>query len=54
VLGLNVWGVGSVPRNATSRMEKDENLQEIIRSTRYVYAQRLKMAWDFKNWGLRI
>jgi hypothetical protein len=26
VLGLNAWGVGSVPRNATSRMEKDEDL----------------------------
>jgi len=26
VLGHNAWGVGSVPRDATSRMEKDENL----------------------------
>ncbi len=26
VLGLNAWGVGSVPRDATSRMEKDEDL----------------------------
>jgi hypothetical protein len=26
VLGLNAWGVGSVLRNATSRMEKDEDL----------------------------
>jgi hypothetical protein len=30
VLGLNAWGVGSVPRDATSRMEKDENLQGMI------------------------
>jgi len=30
VLGLNALGVGSVPRDATSRMEKDENLQEMI------------------------
>jgi len=30
VLGLNVWGVGNMLRNATSRIEKDENLQEII------------------------
>jgi hypothetical protein len=22
----------------------------MIRSTRFVYAQRLKMAWDAKNW----
>jgi hypothetical protein len=39
VLGLNAWGVGNVRQNATSRMEKDEDLQEIIRSTRCVYAQ---------------
>jgi len=49
VLGLNAWGVGSVPQNATSQMEKDEDLQEIIRSIRYVYAQQLKMSWDVKN-----
>jgi len=30
VLGLNVWGVGSVPQDATSRMEKDEDLQGMI------------------------
>ncbi len=50
VLGLKAWGVGNVRQNATSRMEKDEDLQEIIRSTRCVYAQWLKMAWDVKNW----
>jgi hypothetical protein len=49
MLGLDAWGVGSVPQNATSQMEKDEDLQKIIRSTHYVYAQRLKMAWDVKN-----
>jgi len=26
VLGFNVWGMGNVPRNATSQMEKDEDL----------------------------
>ncbi len=50
VLGLTAWGVGSVARNATSRMEKDEDLQEMIRSTRCVYARELKKAWDIKNW----
>jgi hypothetical protein len=30
VLGLNAWGVGSVLRDATSRMEKDEDLQGMI------------------------
>jgi len=50
VLGLNAWGVGSVPRDATTWMEKDEDLQGMIRSTRYVYARQLKMAWDVKYW----
>ncbi len=50
VLGLNARGVGSVPRNATSRMEKDEDLQGMIRSTRCVYARQLKTTWDVKYW----
>jgi hypothetical protein len=48
VLGLNAWGMDSVPRDATSRMEKDEDLQGMIRSTCCVYAQQLKAAWDVK------
>jgi hypothetical protein len=39
MLGLNAWGVGSVLRDATSWMEKDENLQEMIRSSRCIYAR---------------
>jgi hypothetical protein len=31
-------------------MEKDEDLQKMIQSTRCVHAQQLKMAWDVKNW----
>jgi len=30
VLGFIAWGMGNVVRNATSRMEKDEDLQELI------------------------
>jgi hypothetical protein len=50
VLGFNVWGMGSVARDATSKMEKDEDLQGMIRSTRCVYARQLKTTWDVKNW----
>ncbi len=50
MLGLNAWGMGSVARDATSRMEKDEDLQGMIRSTHCVYARQLKTAWDVKNW----
>ncbi len=50
VLGLTAWGVGSVLQDAASRMEKDEDLQGIIRSTRCAYARGLKTAWDAKYW----
>ncbi len=50
VLGLNGWGVGSVPRDVAPQMEKDEDLQGMIRSTRCVYGRQLKTAWDVKNW----
>jgi hypothetical protein len=30
VLGLTTWGVGSVAQDATSQIEKDEDLQEMI------------------------
>ncbi len=50
MLNLNAWGMGSVLQDATSWMEKDEDLQEMIRSTRFTYAHRLKIAWDVKNW----
>jgi hypothetical protein len=43
VLGFNAWGIESVLRNATSQMEKDENLQEMIQFTCFTYAQQLKM-----------
>jgi hypothetical protein len=33
-------------------MEKDENLQKMIRSTCCVYAQQLKIACDVNDWDL--
>ncbi len=50
MLGLIACSVGNVARNATSRMEKYEDLQEMIRSTHCVYARELKKTWDVKNW----
>jgi hypothetical protein len=50
MLGFNAWDVGNVFWNVTSRMEKDESLQEMIQSTHSTYARRLKMAWGVKNW----
>jgi hypothetical protein len=29
-VGFNAWGMGNMPRDATSWMEKDEDLQKMI------------------------
>ncbi len=50
MLGLNAWGVSNVARDAIVRMEKDEDLQGMIRSTHCAYARQLKTAWAVKNW----
>ncbi len=50
MLGINAWGVDSVARDAIVRMEKDDDLQGMIRFTRCAYARLLKTAWDVKNW----
>ncbi len=50
MLGLNAWGMGTMFWDATSQMEKDEDLQEMIQSTRPTYAWKLKIAWDVKIW----
>jgi hypothetical protein len=44
VLGLNAWDVGSVAQDAIVRMEKDDDLQGMIRSTPCAYARQLKTA----------
>jgi hypothetical protein len=41
--------MGNMPQDFISRMEKDEDLQEMIQSTHFAYARQLKMAWDVKN-----
>jgi hypothetical protein len=50
VLGLNALGVGSVVQNVIVRMEKDDDLQGMTRSTCCAYARQLKTTWDVKNW----
>jgi len=38
LLNFNVWGVVNVPQDATSWMEKAEDLQEMIQCTCFAYA----------------
>jgi hypothetical protein len=52
LLGISdiiAWGVGFVPQNAWTRLEKDDNLVEVIRTSKMSYAKALKIAWDALN-----
>ncbi len=48
-VGSQCLGCENLLQDAASRMEKDEDLKEMIWSTCCVYARWLKMAWDVKN-----
>jgi len=50
MLDFNAWGVRNMFEDATSQIEQDENLQEMIRSTHSAYVKQLKMARNVKNW----
>lgn len=52
LLGISdiiAWGVAFVPQNAWTRLEKDDNLVEVIRTSKMSYAKALKIAWDAWN-----
>jgi hypothetical protein len=44
------WGYGSILLNASSHLEKDEDLKDSITSSRIAYARKTKMAWDPTLW----
>jgi hypothetical protein len=52
IFGIPAWGVGFIPQSAWARLEKDENLVEIIWANIVVYAKPLKLAWGAWNWTL--
>jgi len=54
IIGILAWGVGSIPQNAWTPLEKDENLIETIWATRVVHAKPLKIAWGVRNWTFRV
>jgi hypothetical protein len=46
VINIPKWGVGFIPHNAFSRIEKDDDLVEIIQMGKVGYAKPLRLAWD--------
>jgi hypothetical protein len=45
IIGILAWEVGFIPQSAWARLEKDENLVDIIRASKVAYAKPLKVAW---------
>jgi hypothetical protein len=49
IIGIIAWGLGFVPQNAWTPLEKDDNLVEVIRTSKMSYAKALKISWDAWN-----
>jgi hypothetical protein len=45
IIGIIAWGVGFIPQSAWMLLEKNDNLVEIIWTSRIVYAKPFKVAW---------
>jgi hypothetical protein len=43
-----LWGFN--PHNVFSRIEKDDDLIEVIWVNKFVYEKPFKVAWDVWNW----
>jgi len=44
-----MWGVGFIPCNAFSHIEKDDDLDETIQVNKVGYATPFKLTWDAHN-----
>jgi hypothetical protein len=50
ILDILFWGMGNNPRDSFTRIEKIEDLQVEIWSTKFPYAKQVKLAWDRIYW----
>jgi hypothetical protein len=49
IIGIIAWGVGVVPQNAWTQLEKGDNLIQVIQTSKMSYAKAFKIAWDAWN-----
>jgi hypothetical protein len=49
IIGILTWRVGFIPQSAWVRLENDENLVEIIQTSKVTYARPFKVAWGGRN-----
>jgi hypothetical protein len=50
ILGISNWGVGYIPRNAFSQIEKSDELGNTILQCKLSYARKAKLAWNATLW----
>jgi hypothetical protein len=48
-----MWGVGFIPHNAFSWIEKDDHLDKTIQMSKVGYAKLFRLEWDAHNWNFK-
>jgi hypothetical protein len=46
IRGILSWGLENIPQDAFIRIEKDKDFQVEIQSTKFAYANQMKLAWE--------
>ncbi len=49
LLGMTTWGVGAIPLNVQVKLEHNEDLAIVIRTTQAKYANALRGVWMERN-----
>ncbi len=50
IFGISNWGVGYIPQDAFSRIEKSEELGYTIFQCKLSYAKKAKLTWNATLW----
>jgi hypothetical protein len=49
IIGIIAWGVGFISQNAWTQLGKDDNLVEVIQTSKMSYAKAFKITCDVWN-----
>ncbi len=50
LLGIPIWGVGSMPPNVVTKLKKDIDFVNLIWINKVFYTKGFKDVWDIQNW----
>jgi hypothetical protein len=51
MIGIPMWGVGFIPHNKFSQIEKYNDFTKIIWVNKVGYTKPMKFMWDAYNWN---